>query len=210
MLAVSHTHPARDPLSLALFAPPPSAADVHHRTRFQDLSAHAQRTVSADLDDPIDADDTPEWTEEDVVHLHWRLLLELRRLPDPETPLEEKLDTLAWALTDPSLDGRPFSFASCLRVVGTSPMSPTPYFGLMQVDDIRDWLRTNARQWIRATLARYPDWVQLLIREQPDWVARQLARNPQWVNEQIKAHEATPQADLFGGCGAELSIHAAS
>jgi hypothetical protein len=207
MFAVSHTHPARDPLSLALFAPSPAAADVHHRTRFQDLPAHAQRTY---LDDPGDADDAPEWTEEDVVHLHWRLLLELRRLPDPETPLEEKLDTLAWALTDPTLDGRPFSFASCLRVVGTSPMSPTPYYGLMQVDDIRDWLRANARQWIRATLARYPDWVQVLIREQPDWVARQLARNPQWVNEQIKAHEATPQADLFGGCDAGLSLQAAS
>ena len=154
------------------------------------------------MDDPGDAEDAPEWTEEDVVHLHWRLLLELRRLPDPETPLEEKLDTLAWALTDSNLDGRPFSFASCLRVVGTSPMSPTPYFGLIQVDAVRDWLRTNARKWIRATIARYPEWVQVLIREQPDWVARQLGRNPQWVNEQIKAREATPQPDLFGNCDA--------
>ena len=154
--------------------------------QLQDLPPQAQRAVSAYLDD---ADDAPEWTEEDVVHLHWRLLLELRRLPDPETPLEEKLDTLAWALTDSDLDGRPFSFASCLRVVGTSPMSPTPYFGLVQVDDVRDWLRTNARKWIRATIARYPEWVQALIREQPDWVARQLAKNPQWVNEQIKARE---------------------
>jgi hypothetical protein len=210
MLAVSHTHPARDALSLALFAPPLAADDVHHRARFQDLPAQAQHTVSAYLDDPGDADDAPEWTEEDVVHLHWRLLLELRRLPDPETPLEEKLDTLAWALTDPTLDGRPFSFANCLRVVGTSPMSPTPYFGLMQIDDIRNWLRINARKWIRASIARYPDWVQVLIRDQPDWVARQLARNPQWVNEQIKAHEATPQADLFGGCDAGLSMQAAS
>ena len=179
MLAVSHhTHPPRDSLLQAFFAHP---------------------------DAPDAANDTPEWTEEDVVHLHWRLLLELRRLPDPETPLEEKLDTLAWALTDSGLDARPFSFASCLRVVGTSPMSPTPYFGLLQVDDIRDWLRTNARKWIRATIARYPDWVQTLIREQPDWVARQLAKNPQWVNEQIKARAVTPQADLFGNCGAGLS-----
>lgn len=218
MLASSvshHTHPARVPLLQAFFAPPrfPGAADVHDTVRLQDLPPQAQRAVSAYLDDPGDAgdaDDAPEWTEEEVVHLHWRLLLELRRLPDPETPLEEKLDTLAWALTDPNLDGRPFSFASCLRVVGTSPMSPTPYFGLIQVDDIRDWLRTNARKWIHATIARYPEWVRVLIREQPDWVARQLARNPQWVNEQIKAHEATPQADLFGGCDGGLSMQVAS
>lgn len=215
MLASSvshHTHPARDPLLQAFFAPPrfPGAADVHDTVQLQDLPPQAQRAVSAYLDDAGDADDAPEWTEEDVVHLHWRLLLELRRLPDPETPLEEKLDTLAWALTDPNLDGRPFSFASCLRVVGTSPMSPTPYFGLIQVDDIRDWLRTNARKWIHATIARYPEWVRVLIREQPDWVARQLARNPQWVNEQIKARAAAPQADLFGGCDAGLSIEDAS
>ena len=212
MLAASQTHSPRDRSLQAFSTPPrlPGTADVHDTVRLDDLSTQAQRAVSADLDDPVDADDgPPEWTEEDVVHLHWRLLLELRRLPDPETPLEEKLDTLAWALTDPTLDGRPFSFASCLRVVGTSPMSPTPYFGLMEVDDIRDWLRANARKWIRASLARYPAWVQVLIRQQPDWVARQLARNPQWVNEQIKAHEATLQADLFGGCDAGLAMQAA-
>ena len=160
-------------------------------------TAGAARNQRLDLPDDIEDVQAPEWTEEDVVHLHWRLLLELRRLPDPETPLEEKLDTLAWALTDPSLDGRPFSFANCLRVVGTSPMSPTPYFGLIQVDEIRDWLRANARKWIGTTIARYPEWVQRLIRAQPDWVAKQLARNPQWINEQIKLRDDTQQADLF-------------
>ena len=210
MLAASvshHTHPARNALLQTFFAPAqfPGAAGAHDLVQLEDLPLSAQLAASASLDDPGDADDAPEWTEEDIVHLHWRLLLELRRLADPDTPLEEKLDTLAWALTDSNLDGRPFSFASCLRVVGTSPMSPTPYFGLIQVDEIRDWLRTNARKWIRATIARYPEWVQVLIREQPDWVARQLARNPQWVNEQIKAREATPQADLFGSCDGGLS-----
>jgi hypothetical protein len=157
--------------------------------QWQDLPPQAQQAVHECLDE------APEWTEEDVVQLHWRLLLELRRLPDPETPLEEKLDTLAWALTDPVLDGRPFSFASCLRVVGTSPLSPTAYFGAVQVEDVREWLRTNARKWLRATLARYPVWVQVLVREQPDWVAKQLSKNPQWLNEQIKAIEEAP--DLF-------------
>ena len=207
MLAVSHhTHPPRDSLLQAFFAHPqcPGGVDGDEAVRLQALQpqpwwlgvANVGACIEAS-DAPDCANNVPEWTEEDVVHLHWRLLLELRRLPDPETPLEEKLDTLAWALTDSDLDARPFSFANCLRVVGTSPMSPTPYFGLVQVDDIRDWLRTNARKWIRATIARYPEWVQALIRAQPDWVARQLAKNPQWVNEQIKARAAQPQADLF-------------
>jgi hypothetical protein len=206
MLAVSqHAHPARDPLLQAFFTHPQlssEAADARDTVQFQNLPPSSRRATGAYLDD---AADVPEWTEEDVVHLHWRLLLELRRLPDPETPLEEKLDTLAWALTDSDLDARPFSFANCLRVVGTSPMSPTPYFGLLEVDDIRNWLRTNARKWLRATIARYPEWVRTLIREQPDWVARQLAKNPQWVNEQIKARALSSQADLFGDCGAGLS-----
>ena len=123
------------------------------------------------------------------MHLHWRLLLKRRRLPDPDTPLKEKLDTLAWALTDPALDDRPFSFANCLRVVGTSPLSPTAYFGAVQIDEVRDWLRANANEWIRATVAKCPDWVQTLVRKQPDWIAKQLSRNPQWLNEQIKARQ---------------------
>jgi len=167
--------------------------------QWQDLPPEAQQAVHEYLEE------APEWTEEDVVQLHWRLLLELRRLPDPETPLEEKLDTLAWALTDPTLDSRPFSFASCLRVVGTSPLSPTPYFGAVQVEEVREWLSINARKWLRATLARYPDWVQVLVPEQPDWVAKQLSKNPQWINEQIKAREEAPQADLFGDPSALLA-----
>jgi len=194
---------ARDPLSRAFFALHGDHDELDHPqpVAMQELPAQAQRAVRNFLDD---SDPAPEWTEEDVVHLHWRLLLELRRLPDPETPLEEKLDTLAWALTDPALDSRPFSFANCLRVVGCSPMSPTAYFGELQVEDVRDWLRANARKWVGATLARYPDWVQALIREHPDWVAKQLARNPQWINEQIKAHSEAAQPDLFGSSASLL------
>jgi hypothetical protein len=114
-----------------------------------DLPPEAQKALRGHLDDEGPA---PDWTEDDIVQLHWRLLLELRKLPDPETPLEEKFDTLAWALTDPSLDNRPFSFASCLKVVGTSPLSPTAYFGSVQVDDIRDWVRAHVRQWVGVTL----------------------------------------------------------
>lgn len=196
---------ARDALSRALYALPAghdAHDDDHPTVQLRDLPPHAQQAVHSYLDHP---GEQPEWSEEDVVLLHWRLLLELRRLPDPETPLEEKLDTLAWALTDPALDGRPFSFANCLRVVGTSPLSPTAYFGHLQVEDVREWLRANARKWVRATLCRYPDWVQALIHEQPDWVAKQLARNPQWLNEQIKAHDEAAQPDLFGSAASLLA-----
>jgi hypothetical protein len=206
MLTTSASHP--DPIHhppcevtlQAFFANLDAAAVAPDPVRLADLQPQAQRAISAWIDNPGEPDDTdaaPDWTEEDVVHLHWRLLLELRRLPDPETPLEEKLDTLAWALTDPSFDGRPFSFASCLRVVGTSPMSPAPYFGLIEVDVIRGWLQSHSREWIGTTIARYPEWVRMLIQQQPDWVAKQLAKNPQWINEQIKARQSVPQIELF-------------
>ena len=91
MLATSPTHPhhqsPRDPLLQAFFANPPPPAVTSDSLRLQDMPPQAQRAISAYLDDPGDADAAPEWTEEDVVHLHWRLLLELRRLPDPETPV---------------------------------------------------------------------------------------------------------------------------
>jgi len=202
-----HDHDPFFQVSQALFAARGSAEPTGIQTENppRDPLARCQRVEQAPLfrseaklDHMLDGMAVPEWDEQDVVLLHWRLLLELRRLPDPETPLEEKIDTLDWALTDPALDDRPFSFANCLRVVGTSPLSPTAYFGALQVDDIRDWLRSNAPKWIRATIARYPAWVQALIRSKPHWVLNQVVRNPQWINEQIKIHDETDQADLFG------------
>ena len=168
-----------------------------------DLPVRTRRAIIDMFDDgdPIpgldDPGTVPEWSEQAVVELHWVLLRQLDKLPDPETPLEEKLDTLAWALTDPRFDERPFSFANCLRVVGTSPLSPTAYYGKLNVEEIRQWLVINARKWINATIARYPLWVQQLIREQPDVTARELTANPQWLNQQIKAREEATQPGLF-------------
>ena len=82
-------------------------------------------------DDPIDDESPVDWTDEDIVFLHWRLLQEVSDLSDPETPLETKLDTLRWVFTDRSKDRQPFSFVSCLRVVGCSPLSPIAYCGLV-------------------------------------------------------------------------------
>ena len=116
-------------------------------------SAARSSLDAADLDDeePVD------WSEEDIVLLHWRLLQEVNRLADPATPLEEKFDTLRWVFTERSKDDRPFSFASCLRVVGCSPLSPIAYCGQVDAEEIRDRIRLGVRSWLPATLLRYPE-----------------------------------------------------
>lgn len=136
-----------------------------------------------------------EWTEEDVVLLHWRLLQELADLSDPDTPLDEKIDTLRWVFTDAQRERQPFSFVNCLRVVGLSPLSPVPYLGSIDADAIRGWIRHHVRDWLTATLARYPSWAAEAVLENPCWIGSRLAKNPQWINEQIKKH--TVQGDLF-------------
>lgn len=136
-----------------------------------------------------------EWTEHDVVLLHWRLLQEIAALPDPEAPLESKLDTLHWVFTEREKDRQPFSFVNCLKVVGCSPLSPIPYCGLVDPDEIRDHIRNGMRRWLAATLARYPAWVREEVARNPEWVESQLVRNPQWINEQVRANAR--QGDLF-------------
>ncbi|MDZ7855916.1 hypothetical protein [Sphaerotilus sp.] len=141
-------------------------------------------------------DENPvDWTEEDVVYLHWRLLQDVSSLSDPDTPLEDKLDTLRWVFTEREKDGRPFSFTSCLRVVGCSPLSPIPYCGLVDPEEIRDHIRAGLRVWMSETLARYPQWVRDAVQRNPEWVEQRLTKNPQWINEQLK--KLTVQSDLF-------------
>jgi hypothetical protein len=144
-----------------------------------------------------DTDTAPplEWSEEDLVLLHWRLLREIQRLAEPDTPLEEKLDTLRWVFTERAKDGQPFSFVSCLRVVGCSPLSPLPYCGLVDPEEVRDRIRAAVKPWLRETLLRYPGWVREAVLDHPDWVAARLAANPQWLNEETR--RVTLQGDLF-------------
>lgn len=136
-----------------------------------------------------------EWSEDDIVLLHWRLLQEIRHLADPATPLEEKLDTLRWVFTEREKDGLPFSFVNCLRVVGCSPLSPIPYCGLVDAEEVRERIRHGLQAWMHATLARYPDWVREAVATHPEWVEARLTRNPQWINEQLK--QMSVQGDLF-------------
>ena len=127
--------------------------------------------------------------------LHWRLLQEVSRLADPDTPLEEKFDTLRWVFTERSKDAQPFSFVNCLRVVGCSPLSPIAFCGLVDAHEIREHIRQGVRAWFAQTLQRYPEWVREAIASNPAWVEARLARNPQWINEQLKQMSA--HGDLF-------------
>lgn len=169
------------------------------------LQAHQPPSPSRDATErmPVEDDDrAPQWSEAAIVQLHWVLLAELKKLADPDTPLEEKIDTLDWALS-PADERTPFSFAACVRVVGTSPLSPTAFFGRVDVDELRDWILVNARKWLRETLARYPQWAQDLFLRDPKFAAARLSANPQWLNEQVRRREGsvsstTLQADLFG------------
>jgi hypothetical protein len=142
-----------------------------------------------------DADALVEWTEEDVVLLHWRLLQEISALADPATPLEEKIDTLRWVFTEPEKDTKPFSFVSCLRVVGCSPMSPVPYVGAVDPEAVRDYIRSASRRWLRDTLLSYPLWVRDAVVAHPEWVEGRLARNPQWINEEVR--RVAVEGDFF-------------
>jgi hypothetical protein len=139
--------------------------------------------------------DQIDWSEEDIVFLHWRLLQEINQLADPATPLEDKFDTLRWVFTEREKDHQPFSFVNCLRVVGCSPLSPIAYCGLVDAQDIRDHIRNSLKPWLAASLARYPQWVREAITRNPQWVEARLARNPQWINEQLK--QMAEQGDLF-------------
>ena len=144
---------------------------------------------------PDDEAAVVEWSEDDIVFLHWRLLQEVRHLADPATPLEEKLDTLRWVFTEREKDAAPFSFVSCLRVVGCSPLSPIAYCGLVDAEEVRDRIRNDLKTWLNATLERYPEWVRSAVAGNPEWVEARLARNPQWINEQLK--QMSVQGDLF-------------
>ena len=152
----------------------------------------ARNAVEAVFDDE---EAVVEWSEDDIVFLHWRLLQEVRHLADPAAPLGEKLDTLRWVFTEREKDAAPFSFVSCLRVVGCSPLSPIAYCGLVDAEEVRDQIRNGLRAWLGSTLQRYPDWVRQAVAHNPEWIEAHLARNPQWINEQIK--HKSEQGDLF-------------
>lgn len=163
----------------------------------------AARQVASAANGNAEAAVSFDWSEEEVVLLHWRLLQKLGGLGDPQTPLDEKLDILRWVFADPIGQRKPFSFASCVNVIAASPLSPLPFMGGVDAETIRDWIRHHVRAWLGATIDRYPSWAARAVLENPGWVERQLAKNPQWLNEQVRAHAA---GDLFGRGGPASSL----
>lgn len=160
------------------------------------LRSGAGLDASGDHALDLDTDDAPlEWSEQEIVLLHWRLLQEISSLADPATPLEDKFDTLRWIFTDPEKDGKPFSFTSCLRVVGCSPLSPAPYCGLVDPQEVREHIRRGLKVWLHETLERYPGWLREAVIRNPAWAEARLARNPQWINRQLK--RMSVEGDLF-------------
>ncbi len=179
------------PGTVATACPP---HESHEPVRlFEDCEAAVAEPGGGDIGE--DCGPPPEWSEEDVVLLHWLLLKQVQRLADPETPFAEKIWTLNWVFTDPEKDALPFSFASCVKVVSCSPLSPLPFIGDFDVSDLRDLIAHSARRWMRESVERFPPWVQEALRRNPSSLLAQLERNPQYLNEQIRAREL--HGDLF-------------
>ena len=147
------------------------------------------------LDDLLDDEPVDEFSEEEVVRLHWWLLQKVRLLAVDTTPLAEKFELVRWMFTDPEHDRMPFSFVSCLRVAACSPLSLLPFMGACNPEEIRDWIAARLRRWFDASLAAYPAWVRHAVVAHPDWAAAQLEANPQWINEQMRRHHE--RSDLF-------------
>lgn len=143
------------------------------------------------------------WSEEVVVRLHWRLLEDIKDLTDPAVSLAHKLDLLGWIFTDPKFDAEnvPFSFYSCVRVVGLSRLAAfgkLPYVGKVDVAELRDLLRNRIRKMLQHIFGIYPPEIRRLMAENPRLVVEQLRKDPEWLNKQMEKKVDSVQGDLFG------------
>ena len=86
--------------------------------------------------------------------------------------LEESRPEMRQYFFESEKDGMPFSFVSCLRVVGCSPLSPIAYCGRVDAEEVRDRIRHNLKAWFNATLERYPDWVCDAVLLLSEWLHR--------------------------------------
>ncbi len=128
----------------------------------------------------IYTDREPVWMVDEIVHLHFILLDECKQLSDPEYPLAEKLDILAWMFADESHDLHALSFYRCARQA----------WGSCDVRSAASDVRHLIQQWIDDTLGIYPRWARRWVRgfllHTPDRLLKILDKNPQFVNELIR------------------------
>jgi hypothetical protein len=103
------------------------------------------RPARADEESPV------EWSEEDVVFLHWRLLQESRPAGRPRDAAGREVRHPALGLHR-AREGPQAVLVreSCLRVVGCSPLSPIAYCGLVDAEDVRDFIRHGLKAWLAA------------------------------------------------------------
>jgi hypothetical protein len=129
----------------------------------------------------IYTDREPVWMVDEMVHLHFILLDECKQLSDPEYPLAEKLDILAWMFADESHDLHALSFYRCARQA----------WGSCDVRSAASDVRHLIPQWIDDTLGIYPrwarQWVKGFLLHTPDSLLKILDKNPQFVNELIRS-----------------------
>lgn len=155
-----------------------------------ELKAIANAPEDPKLDTPLRRSGD-EFTEEEVVYLHWRMLEAIKCLADPKVSLLERFSVLAWVFTDdPEADAKPFSFAQCVEVVTRSPLTNVrglPYVGRIDPGALRDKLESEVRRrWMVGVCDGYPLWLRINILQNPDFYLRQLERDPQWINKQLK------------------------
>jgi hypothetical protein len=134
------------------------------------------------------------WSADEIVRLHFVLLDDLRRLAEPETPLEERFELLEWIFTEREREAAPFSFGTCVRLV----------FRTCDPDEVREAVRRVTLAWLREAVERFPAWLGERILRDPQWAADELHRNPQWINEELLRHAREP--DLFGATPADASM----
>lgn len=91
----------------------------------------------------------------------------------------------------PELNDKPFSFANCIKLCGSSI---NPQHGLMNAEDVRAELARYVPKWLKDSLQRYLEWLQEAFRSNPEWVGARLKRNPQCINEQARR---VAKSDLF-------------
>jgi hypothetical protein len=128
----------------------------------------------------IYTDREPVWMVDEMVQVHFILLNECQQLSDPEFPLAEKLDILAWLLADDSHDMHALSFYRCARQA----------WGSCDVRSAASAIQGLMPQWIDETLLVYPRWARKWVRgfllHNPDGLLKILDKNPQFVNEMIR------------------------
>lgn len=168
---------------------------LYYRRKLLDETTTVEHRV--ELLKRIYTDREPVWMVDEMVQVHFILLNECQHLSDPEYPLAEKLDILAWLLADESHDMHALSFYRCARHAWGScdvRSAASDIMGLIPrwIDETLRLYPRWARKWVRGFLLHNPDgllkildknsqFINEMIRRLPGWLARSVAPYPRWA-----------------------------